>query len=219
MFSYFANHKDEKSVASQLRRQRFQVLLDTIESFPNTVTVLDIGGRPEFWETMLTGTSLMNRLQVTLINLEKHSSSHPNITALVGDAREMPEFNDKQFNIIFSNSTIEHVGSFNDQRRMADEVKRVGQKYVIQTPNRYFPVEPHFVFPLFQFLPLSLRAWLLQNFALGWYPKIPEWQQALDVAKEIRLLNKTEFKALFPEAKIFEEKIYGLVKSFMAYTA
>ena len=219
MFSYFADHTREQSVASQLRRKRLKMLLQMIASFPSTVNILDVGGRPKFWERIFSSEPfLVYKLKVTLINIEKYSSSQANVIPLVGDGRAMPQFADGEFEIVFSNSTIEHVGSLHDQKRMADEVRRIGQKYMVQTPNKYFPIEPHFVFPMFQFLPISIRAWLLQNFRLGWRSKTADYQKALASVKSIRLLSKAEFKQMFPEACIYEEKFYGLTKSFVAHT-
>jgi hypothetical protein len=106
---------------------------------------------------------------------------------------------------------------FADQQRMANEVRRVGRRYYIQTPNRYFPIKPHFLFPLFQFLPITWRVWLVQHFNLGWYSRIPDYRRALAEVTSIRLLSKAELLQLFPEATIFEEKFFGLVKSFVAY--
>jgi ubiquinone/menaquinone biosynthesis C-methylase UbiE len=189
-----------------------------IDSIPGSPRILDIGGRPQYWDMMLKGISLTKELHITLLNVETHTVARPNFTALVGDGRAMPQFDNQQFDIVCSNSTIEHVGDFDDQRRMANEVQRVGRRYYIQTPNRYFPVEPHFVFPGFQFLSITCRTWLVQHFKLGWYPRIPNHIEAAELVKSIRLLSRSEFAQLFPSATIFEEKIYGMVKSFVAYT-
>ena len=190
-----------------------------IGTTPGRLTVLDIGGQPQYWEMMTASTSLPQDLQVTLLNVEAHAVSQPNFTSLVGDGRAMPQFADQQFDVVFSNSTIEHVGDFHDQQRMATEVRRIGRQYYVQTPNRYFPIEPHFVFPFFQFLPIALRVWLVQHFDLGWYRKLPKRQDAEREVTSIRLLKRKEVMELFPEATIFEEKYCGLVKSFVAYTA
>jgi hypothetical protein len=119
---------------------------------------------------------------------------------------------------VFSNSTIEHVGDFADQRRMAMEVRRIGRQYYVQTPNRHFPIEPHFMFPGFQFLPIWIRIWLLQHFTLGTHNKVPNRYDAEREVRSIRLMTRREVEALFPDATIFEERYYGLVKSFVAYT-
>ena len=85
-------------------------------------SILDVGGRPEYWQMMMEGSDLGDRLDVTLLNVESQAVRHPDFCTVIGDARSMPEFADGKFDIVFSNSTIEHVGSFEDQRRMANEV-------------------------------------------------------------------------------------------------
>jgi hypothetical protein len=214
----FIDNTDGNSVSTRLRRQRFDILLGMIQALPRPVKILDIGGSQSYWEMMVMADALNQDLQITLLNTALQPVTFSNFTVVVGDGRAMPEFSDRQFDIVFSNSTIEHVGDLTDQKQMADEVRRVGKKYYIQTPNLFFPIEPHFVFPLFQFLPIATRAWLIQHFNLGWYNKISDYQKALSEVKSIRLLRKTEFKQFFPDAVIFEEKLFGMVKSFVAYT-
>jgi SAM-dependent methyltransferase len=155
-------------------------------------------------------------LHVTLVNLEPQSASLPTFTRIVGDGRHLPQFPDKSFDIVFSNSTIEHVGTIEDQRRMAAEVRRIGKRYYVQTPNRNFPIEPHFLFPWFQFLPVPSRVWLMRHLSLGWVARIPDAARALSEVTSIHLLTKREFQDLFPEASIIEERFCGLVKSFVA---
>ena len=124
---------------------------------------------------------------------------------------------DASFDVVFSNSVIEHVGTYQDQIQMAKEVRRVGKRYFVQTPNKYFPLEPHFLFPLFQFLPINIRVLLLQNFKLGWFSKTPDKVKAREIVESIRLLDKREFISLFPNAELYEEKIFGMTKSFVVY--
>jgi hypothetical protein len=100
---------------------------------------------------------------------------------------------------------------------MADEVRRVGRRYYVQTPSRYFPVEPHFVFPYFALLPGSVRASLVQHFALGWYRKIPDRVEAERLVRSIDLLTRRELQEIFPEARLVCEKVAGLTKSFTVY--
>ena len=157
-------------------------------------------------------------IRVTLLNTEAQEAPGSGFVSVVGDATSMPQFTDRQFHIVFSNSTLEHLGSLGAQQAMANEARRVGSVYCVQTPNRYFPLEPHFLFPCFQFLPLDLRAWLLQRRDLGWYTKAQDRQTALSQVSAIRLLSKREIRRLFPEVTIFEERLLGLVKSFVAYT-
>lgn len=189
-----------------------------MQRIPGVVQILDIGGTYQYWEMMTAGLALDQPFHVTLLNPEPEALQHPSFISLAGDGRAMPNFSDGQFEIVFSNSTIEHVGCFEDQMRMAKEVRRVGKRYFVQTPNRYFPIEPHFVFPFFQFLPILLRVWLVQHFDLGWFSRISDQSAAFREVTSIRLLSRREFEYLFPQAHIFEERFYGLVKSFVAYT-
>jgi hypothetical protein len=100
---------------------------------------------------------------------------------------------------------------------MANEVARVGKSYFIQTPNKYFPIEPHWLFPFFQFLPFSIQVFLTQHFTLGNIKKTNSKEAAINLVKEVRLLSKKEFESLFKDAKIYKEKIIGLTKSYTAY--
>jgi SAM-dependent methyltransferase len=118
----------------------------------------------------------------------------------------MPKFDTGSFDVVFSNSVIEYVGAFSDQERMASEVLRVGKRYYVQTPNRFFPIEPHFLLPGFQFLPRWMKVAMIQRFALGWYDRAATREEACCLADEIRLLRRGELRRLFPGGKIMEER-------------
>jgi hypothetical protein len=210
-----ADIRQNDSLATKLRRKRFGLFLSLIESLPRPLTILDVGGTQRFWETM--GFADERDTKMVLLNLEKARVSHPNFTSIIGDGRDLGRFRGGQFDVVFSNSVIEHVGGYDDQRRMAREVVRVGKTYFVQTPNRFFPIEPHFLFPLFQFLPLRVQVFLITHFKLGWYKKLPDRGEAAALARSIRLLTEREVRELFPGARIRREKLLGLTKSFIAY--
>ncbi len=100
---------------------------------------------------------------------------------------------------------------------MAVEIMRVGKRYFVQTPNYYFPFEPHFLFPLFQFLPASLKIFLVKNFNMGWYGKTRDAEKAEKLINSIKLLKRADLKKLFPQSGIYSEKLLGLTKSFIVY--
>jgi len=210
-----ADHRQPDSLAAKYRKQRFTLFQTLTEQLDGPLTILDVGGTERFWNRMLPSTSPLYK--VILLNKFSQPITRPDFTSLVGDARAMQQFADKEFDIVFSNSVIEHVGSFEDQRKMADEIRRVGKRYFVQTPNRYFPIEPHFLFPFFQFFPIWMKCWLIQHFDLGWRKRTPDYQSAMEIAKEIRLLSKREFVNLFPEGRLVEEHFLGFVKSFTIY--
>lgn len=137
------------------------------------------------------------------------------MVASVGDARHMP-FETGSFDVCFSNSVIEHVGTYGDQMAMAGEVARVGKSYFVQTPNRWFPLEPHFLVPGWQFLPLTVRASLHQSFRLGWIERQPDAVRARAEVEQIRLMTRGELRHLFKEARIEPEWFGPFVKSWIA---
>lgn len=197
-----------------MRRRRFELFLSLLATVKGHVEILDIGGTQQFWDLMLGDNPA--DLRVTLLNIEHQTVSSSRFVSTVGDARAMTRLADAGFDVVFSNSVIEHVGSYDDQRRMADEVRRVGRRLFIQTPNKRFPLEPHFLFPFFQYLPVGTRAWLVNRFDVGWYKRIPDSVAARAEVESIQLLTREKFGALFPGARIYEEKFAGLTKSFVA---
>ena len=152
-----------------------------------------------------------------LLNRQEPHVTSPHFTGVQGDARDLSRFRDREFDVVFSNSVIEHVGDYADQRRMADEIRRIGKRYFLQTPNRHFPIEPHFLFPFFQFLPLCTQVWLVSHLSLGWHRKVIDRQEAVQMVASIRLLTRREMQELFPEATLVEEKFGGLTKSFIVH--
>ena len=114
------------------------------------IEIIDLGGTESFWKTFKT--PITDRANITLVNLTYQNVTEPNFKSIIGNACRLPQFTKNQFDLVFSNSVIEHVGNFEKQKEMANEIKRIGKYYFIQTPNQYFFLEPHFLLPFFQFL-------------------------------------------------------------------
>ena len=94
--------------------------------------VLDIGGTAYNW------TLLAERPRLTLLNMPRASEvNEQGVDWVAADGCALP-FGDASFDVVFSNSVIEHLGSPERQRQFASEVARVGKKYYVQTPNRWF---------------------------------------------------------------------------------
>ena len=209
-----ANSEIENSLANKLRLRRFRFFEELCNTLQKPIKILDVGGTIDYWEKM----RFINRegVFITLLNLQKEDVNYKNFSSVTGDARNLSEFKDKEFDVVFSNSVIEHVGSFDDQRKMAREIQRVGRYFYVQTPNYYFPLEPHFFFPFFQMLPVKIRIFLLMNLRLGWSGrKYSDREEALKAATSVRLLKQKELKQLFPDADLIKEKLLGLNKSFI----
>lgn len=132
-------------------------------------------------------------------------SARPNVTRTIGDARSL-QYADGSFDVAFSNSVIEHM-SRDDQQRFAAEIRRVAERYYVQTPNKWFPIEPHYQLPLFQFVPNRVQYWLSAHWKIGW--------QARGAMETIRLLGARDLHRLFPDATVHRERFLGMTKSLM----
>ena len=205
-----ASSGDASSLGVEMRRKRFELFRGLLASVPRPASILDVGGTERFWELM--GWTDDPDVRLHILNLEHVEPTNPAVRTLVGDARNMPQFGDQEFDVVFSNSVIEHVGGLANQRRMANEVRRVGRRYFVQSPNRYFPMEPHFLIPFFQFFPYRMKVATVQ------YVKgVKDRAVAERRAAEIELLSKRTMKELFPGADLYVERVAGLAKSYVAY--
>ena len=216
IFGKVYDNQRPDSISANLRNKRMALFSSLTSCLPTHLRILDIGGRPNFWENTNFISEHDKNIDLTIVNVEQ--IQHPNFKCIVGDARNLNNFENKQFDIVFSNSVIEHVGDYEDQLKMANEIIRLGKAYFIQTPNLYFPIEPHFVFPFFQFLPISLRIYLLMHFDLGWRKKTTDREKAKSSVTSIKLLSKNALSNLFPQGEIYEEKFLGMTKSFVVYS-
>lgn len=180
----------------------FQSFLE-MENAP--LTILDIGGSPEIWRFV------EQSLSITILNLPgrvKHEPSHHHIRYVEGDACNMDFFKDKEFDLAFSNSVIEHVGSVDNQKAFAREAQRVARMLWIQTPCRYFPLEPHTGMPFWWFYPRILKDFFLAR----WRKKLPAWTEYIEGTT---VLSKKELKDLFPRSQIHTEPFLFLSKSYL----
>ena len=215
LFKKIADNREDDSYATAMRRKRFGFFLELLAGLPRPLTILDVGGTQAFWERMAFVDE--PGVNITVLNLDPQTVHHAGFISIIGDATDLSLFADDAFDVTFSNSVIEHVGDMAKQRRMAEEVVRVGRRYFVQTPNYYFPIEPHYLFPGFQWLPLETRAWLLHHYDLGWTKRKATREAARQSVAAVKLLRKKEVLALFPHANLYAEKVAGLTKSFVVY--
>lgn len=192
------------------RRFRAKRMRDFVERMGLTshTRVLDVGGTPAVWSNVPTLPKL------TLVNLDP-GDELPGGVRVIGDGTSLP-FADETFDIVFSNSVIEHVGDFHKQYLFAQELQRVGRAFYVQTPNRWFPFEPHLLTPMIHFLPTHWRRRLLRNFTI-WGLMTRPTQSAVDhFVSTTRLLDAREMRSLFPGSQIVRERFLRLTKSVVA---
>jgi hypothetical protein len=209
-----ADGSNPDSLSNRLRTKRFHLFESLIAPLSRPLRILDIGGTNEFWENR--GWAGRDDVQIHMVNLTAEKQKHANILSTAGDATDLGQFADRSFDVTFSNSVIEHLFTLENQKKMAREVRRVGKAYWVQTPNFWFPMEPHFHVPGWQWMPKSLRVALIRRWKCGWRGPCPDAEQARQLVTEVRLLSRNELAAVFPESRIVPEKFAGLTKSWIA---
>jgi hypothetical protein len=197
------------------RLERFLEIVDDVIAAKGSCRILDIGGRVAAW-TPFSELIEPRPIQVTLVNMVKQTPSLDWMEAVLGDARDISCFGDNSFDVVYSNSVIEHVGPWGDQKRMAAEVCRLARRHFVQTPNFWFPIEPHFRLPGFHWLPEPWRLRIVQARACGFYPRAADLDEAYSILSDARLLTASAMGALFPDSTIVHERVLGLTKSLIA---
>lgn len=216
-----SNYENKQSVGSKLRAKRIAPLTKQIEQVFNeygAVDIIDIGGTQKYWNIIPIEFLESHNVTITIVNLPTVDCPESNGPFIFshGDACNLTNFDTNSFHIAHSNSVIEHVGDWEKMVDFSKEVKRVAPKYFIQTPNYWFPIEPHCMTPFFHWLPKPLRIWLVLKFPLGNWPMADTVDKAVRLTESARLLNKRMFSALFEEANISTEKVFLLPKSHIA---
>ena len=205
-----ADRRNPRSLSSWFRRRRGRHLVALIAGLNRPCRILDVGGEKAFWDRI----ALPPDVSVTLLNLDLLPQfGRP---SLLADARRLP-FPERAFDLVVSNSVIEHVGTADDQVAMAAEILRVGRGFYVQTPNRWFPVDPHFLVPLYHLAPRSLRIAILRRTDVGWLSRAASQEEAAQTIDSIRLLDARALRRLFPGARIWRERFGGLTKSLVAF--
>jgi SAM-dependent methyltransferase len=183
--------------------------------------ILDAGGALPYWRACAPDLLDDPRIELHLLNLSAGDACGgaepaPSVRAVIGDARDLRRYPDGAFDLVHANSVIEHVGRWTDMAAMAAEVRRVGRRYLVQTPYWGFPLEPHFRAPFFHWLPEAWRARLLLRFDLGFARRAANWDAAMRRVQSAVLLDRAQFAALFHGANIHSEIAWGLTKSLLA---
>ena len=182
------------------------------------VRVLDVGGFQAFWQGL--PADLVARCDVTLFDagLKKSPGDgppDPRFGHTFGDVCDLSRYRTGAFDLVFSQGTLDHLGLFARQRAACGEIRRVGRHRAVRTPNRWFPVDPDYRVPGWQFLPVAVRAAVVRRTAVGWVERAPTHGSALEWVEETRYLTARELRILFPGDAIVRERLCGLTKSFL----
>jgi len=198
------------------RKRRMAQFEATIQ--PSTEDlVLDVGGYPKTWTSRPQLPKRIDCLNVHPVTWDAGTHPNHNITTTMGDGCALP-YEDGSYDIVFSNSVIEHVGDWEQQKAFAREARRVGKKLWIQTPAAECPIEPHFLAPFVHWLPISIRRRILRWFTpWGWIVK-PTQEKIDETIAFTQLLTKKQLEDLFPDCVVMTERLFGVFpKSYVAY--
>ena len=177
---------------SRERARIAQTFLSLMQPDGLNSTCLEIGG-PNFIATDILAPHF-NRYFI--LNLSKDElnnlSSNNAIVPIRGDGCQLP-FANKSIDFIFCNAVIEHIPK--PQRYLlAQEMQRVCKKgFFISTPNYWFPFEPHYHLPFFQYIPEAMKRSLLRWLSIGYMNRTKDHY-------DLQLLARRELKMLFPNA-------------------
>lgn len=198
-----------RALSTYTRARRMQGFRERMRPHAG-LRILDLGGTPAVWE------HIRDRLDITIVNLPgqtgREMPSHHQIRFVEGDACSLTDFEDGLFDLVFSNSVIEHVGDERRQAAFAHEVHRLGKSYWVQTPAIWFPIEAHTGMPFWWGYPEFVRRHFLQR----WRRTLPAWSDSM---AETRVLSHARMRELFPSARLYVESIAGIPKSYSAYSA
>jgi hypothetical protein len=209
-----ANGADPNSFSNKHRNERFRRFEALVSRLPRPLRILDVGGTNQFW--MQRGWADRPDVQIVTLNLSAEPQQHQNILPVAGDATDLHQFPGQSFDVAFSNSVIEHLFTLENQQRMASEIQRVGKCYWVQTPNFWFPMEPHFHVPGWQWMPLDLRVSIIRRHRCGWRGPCEDPKRARELVREVRLMTAAELKSIFPKASLVPERFFGMTKSWIA---
>jgi len=202
-FNALYNH-----VFVRFRRRRMQQFFSMLAPTPG-VRVVDLGGAVQTWNVEAESHEAFS---VTLVNnLEYEDYASERFQIIEADATALP-FPDQSFDIAFSNSVIEHLGTWERQQAFASEARRVARRLWIQTPARCFPIEAHLLAPYIQYLPKGVQRRIAR-----WTPRgLLNPGVVQQIVDEVRLLTYAEVAKLFPDCRILRERFCGLTKSYIA---
>jgi hypothetical protein len=200
----------ETSLAERMRLRRWELIRKHLPEIPE-MKVLDLGGTALWWLR-----APVRPRHVTIVNLDRTQEAEaPWATFISGDACHADRLiSFQRFDLVFSNSLIEHVGGHKARSELSHVIRSLAPRYLVQTPYRYFPIEPHWIFPGMQFLPLHVRGRIAPRWPLG-HTRGWTQSQALSEVMFTELIGATEMRTYFPDGQLHWELFFGLRKSMI----
>lgn len=202
-------------IARIWRKRRFARFEQRIRPRPDE-SLLDLGGYPMNWFGRAAVIGSVDVVNLGLVEAPHVPAGSPVIRSIDGDARKLA-LADGSYDIVFSNSVIEHVGDLADQQAFAREARRLGRRLWVQTPAYECPIEPHYPGVFIHWFPAKWHARLARLFSLRGLSGAADPAELREIARSTRLLTKREMKDLFPDCEIWTERLFFIIpKSHVA---
>jgi hypothetical protein len=217
---------DPRSLSYRLRASRDVRLRELISEVSKRqggrVRILDLGGSVEYWRRVGVPFLREQGARIQVLNhiaseLKAHDAEDGLFEPIVGDACNLPHLGDGAFDLVHSNSVIEHVGGWSRMKAFANEVRRIAPAYYVQTPYFWFPIDPHrWKAPMIHWMPKSLQAKIMTALPVCYSGRMKSLDAAHNNLEHLVMIDRGQFKALFPDAAQHPEKLMGLTKSMVA---
>ena len=178
----------------------FNIFLENVK-FNKNSKILDVGTTPILepheniifyrykWKNNITGFSNQD------CNILKKKFKTNKF--IKGDAKNI-NLKKNKFDISFCSATIEHVGSYKNQKKLISELYRISRNYVfLTTPNRSFPIDFHTKLPIIHLLPKKIHRKILKFFKLNYFAS----------EKNLNLLFSKDIARICSDLKIIDYKI------------
>lgn len=205
---------DPSSLSGRARARRWSEFSRRFRDIEE-MRVIDLGGTPRSWHL-----APVRPLEVVCVNTnadEAVSVDDLPVRSVVGDACDLPVgLRGERFDLVYSNSVLEHVGGHWRRAAFAEAVRTLSQRHWVQTPYRYFPLEPHFLFPALQHLPVHARAGVVRRWPFGHYAAVARRDHAVASVLAVELLSVADMEHYFPDSELERERVAGLTKSLIA---
>jgi len=202
------------------RKQKLDLFYKLMKPTSHTM-VLDIGAEinPDGDRLLQLIDSYPWKHKLTAINtstqhIQSIKQHYPEINVVVGDACKLP-WPDKYFDIIYCNAVIEHVGDSDRQKQLAAEIMRVGNKWFVTTPNRWYPFEFHSRLPLVTWLPK--HGYLLISSILSYNHIKKKYEFFLKNNLGLRLMTSKELQQCFPKSRIIKQRVTFMPETLIAF--
>ena len=189
------------------------------------IRILDLGGTVDYWRRVGLEFLAGRSCHVTVLNKRDDALNADDdeinlFATTAGDACNLSQFDDRSFDLVHSNSVIEHVGNWSRMKSFAAETRRVGINYYVQTPYFWFPIDPHYYrAPLIHWMPRPWQAQIIKSFPVAYCGPSRSLDAAYEILDTTQLIDARQLTILFPDARIVNERLMGLTKSLMAIRA